>query len=154
MFGHDAVFAKALIGELSEKKEIRVYSRKIFKSVFVAAVFLCVMRPSWAQEIFKVIRSGDITQVKSLLDEDPSQVNAKDGAERTPLHYAVITGNIELARLFIDKGAKLSARNSDGDTPLNLALFLSRKKDLIDLLLEHGADYDGYGIKALAMLQT
>ena len=129
-------------------------SGKTSKLLSMVTVFLCVVSTTYAQEIFRVIRGGDIAQVNTLLDEDPSQVNAKDGAERTPLHYAVILGNIELAQLCIDKGAKLSVRNSDGDTPLNLALFLSKKKDLIDLLLEHGADYDGSGIKALAMLQA
>jgi len=49
-------------------------------------------------------------------------VNAKDAGEgETPLHYAVNTDNVELARLLIAARADPSIENSDGETALSVA---------------------------------
>lgn len=127
---------------------------KATKSIFLLAIVLFVTINLQGQEIFFALRNNDVSRVKTLIEKDPSLVNVKDSWNRTPLHYAVITGHIELVQLFIDKGADLSTRTLEGDTPLNLALVLSRDKELIDILLEHNADYDGSGSKALTMLQA
>lgn len=127
---------------------------KRLKSIFIVAALLLVTINVQGQEIFHAIRNNDISRVKALLEKDTSLVNFKDDSGRTPLHYAIITGNTGIVELLINHEADLSARNSDGDTPLNFALVLSRNKELIDILLERSADYDGSGIKALTMLQT
>jgi len=48
-------------------------------------------------------------------------LNAKDPAGDTPLHYAVNTENVELARLLCAAGADPGAENDDGETPESLA---------------------------------
>ena len=45
---------------------------------------------------------------------------------RTPVHNAVISGNIETVKLLIDRGAKLDIADEDGVTPLQLAMEYDR----------------------------
>jgi ankyrin repeat protein len=40
----------------------------------------------------------------------------------TALHEAALTGNLELVRLYVEKGAELNSRTDDGRTPLSEAL--------------------------------
>ena len=58
----------------------------------------------------------------------------------SPLHVAVARDRIDVARALVERGASLSARTSDGETPLRLAITTSAK--LVKLFLEHGAPVD------------
>lgn len=49
-------------------------------------------------------------------------VNAKGGSrQRTPLHYASLNGNVDIAQLLLSAGANEFSRDSGGYTPLNLS---------------------------------
>jgi acyl-CoA-binding protein len=48
-------------------------------------------------------------------------LNARDTVGDTPLHYAVNTENVELARLLLEAGADPSLENEDGETAVQLA---------------------------------
>jgi len=50
-----------------------------------------------------------------------ADVNAKNRAENTPLHYAAVEGRKEIAELLIAKGADVNARDKYGGTPLHYA---------------------------------
>lgn len=39
----------------------------------------------------------------------------------SPLHLAAWSGNVEVARLFVEAGASINASSDNGDTPLILA---------------------------------
>ena len=39
----------------------------------------------------------------------------------SPLHLAAWAGQVEVARLMVEKGAEVNMRSSTGDTPLHLA---------------------------------
>ena len=45
----------------------------------------------------------------------------EDSKQRTPLHLAAVRGNSTCARLLMDAGCLLEARDVDGDTPLHKA---------------------------------
>ncbi|MFT0531795.1 ankyrin repeat domain-containing protein [Castellaniella hirudinis] len=57
----------------------------------------------------------------------------------TPLHYAASKGQVDTARMLIQRGAIVNAPGPDGTTPLMMAA-LSGKPAIARLLLDHGAD--------------
>ena len=72
-----------------------------------------------------------------------SNVQQKD--RETPLHLACFRGKLEIARLLLDHGAQVNAKNHQGEIPLHL---VSRGEynspddgvQVTELLLEHGTD--------------
>lgn len=60
-----------------------------------------------------------------------------------PLHTAIRRGNVaEAKRLIEDRHTSLSERGHKGFTPLHYAV-LARRKDLVKLLVDKGADVNG-----------
>jgi ankyrin repeat protein len=57
----------------------------------------------------------------------------------TALHRAAREGQVEAARLLIDRGARIDARDKEGNTPLHLAVHKGQGK-IVRLLLERTAD--------------
>lgn len=63
-------------------------------------------------------------------------VNSANALSDTALHLAALSGSIEAAEFLLKNGADITARNNDGQTPLELAKFLvkSENKDLSELI--------------------
>lgn len=61
----------------------------------------------------------------------------RDAAGRTPLHLAVLNGNMRVAACLLLHGADVNAQDSNGNTPLHL---IGDSRRMRDLLLTHGAD--------------
>jgi len=80
---------------------------------------------------------------------DPgADVDAVDNSHSTLLHRASWRGNVKFARLLLERGANINARNKEGHTPLHRVLIGlydnsgAKFFDTLQLLLEHGADVD------------
>jgi ankyrin repeat protein len=78
---------------------------------------------------------------------DVTTLRRSDG--ETPLHLALRMGEVEVARMLIERGADVTAQNDKGETPLHRAstppswsrLQISPKwAEIAHMLLEHGAD--------------
>jgi len=110
--------------------------RTLLISLFVPILALAALAQS--QEIFEVLRKGDIPAVKALVEKWPQLVDARDASGRTPLHYAAYDGSVDLVNYFVDKGAKLELQDAQRKTPLHLAAMYDRK-DAIAALLKRGA---------------
>ncbi|MGI9517700.1 MAG: ankyrin repeat domain-containing protein [Pirellulaceae bacterium] len=83
------------------------------------------------------IASGDLDQVK-LLIEDGERVNSRTGdSGMTPLINAAMYDQSEIAEYLIAEGARVSRGNNDGNTPLHIAAFFCRE-EMAELLLENG----------------
>jgi ankyrin repeat protein len=83
---------------------------------------------------------GDVALVEKLIGSG-ADVNARDGNQETPLHFAVRDYRPDVVKLLIANGADVEARDVHGNTPLFRAVFESRGRgDLIRLLLTRGAD--------------
>lgn len=59
----------------------------------------------------------------------------------TPLHQASRFGRVELACVFLERGANVNAKNVEGDTPLHLAA-RSGHEEFVKLLLQCDAKAD------------
>ena len=91
-----------------------------------------------AGEIHDLVQRGDVAQVKAFIEAHPDLVNAKDDRNCTPLHFSVNKGDVELVRFLVDKGADMTARDADGDSPLHWAA-LYGKPEIADLLVSRAA---------------
>jgi len=114
-------------------------------------------------EFIDAIKSGDIARINEMLDRDPSLLDAQSGTV-TPILAAIYHGHREIARLLVERGARVSfaeacalgdagrvewiATNdpdalnrfsADGFPPLGLAIFFGHSA-LARRLIELGAD--------------
>jgi ankyrin repeat protein len=111
--------------------------------VRLAAIVLLALvwsSPAFCSPIEKAIKKGDIEQVKSLLEADPSLVSKKFGLLGvTPLAFAAQYCKKDVAELLLTDHAEVDARDHLGLTPLFEAAG-SGCMDVAQLLLVHGAN--------------
>lgn len=123
-------------------------------------------RMSTQQEFFSEVAAGHLDKVREALSADPGLVNAKNESGVSIVLFALYNGKNEIARLLIDRGARLDlfeaaatgtqdrveqllhkdpgAINSyspDGWTALHLAVFFGRV-NIVHFLLSKGANID------------
>ena len=68
-----------------------------------------------------------------------ADIDAKDGNEWTPLHYACQYGQLLIVRCLIDKGADIEAKDKDQQTPLHIASQFG-ETDVVKYLVSKGAN--------------
>ncbi|WP_274650133.1 ankyrin repeat domain-containing protein [Paenibacillus humicola] len=106
-------------------------------------------------ELFSAARSGNAGRLKELLESDPALANAENADGLTPLGFASHFGQAEAVRVLLQYGADVNAvsHSKIGYIPSNTALHAAiageRNRDVIRLLLAHGArtslfDSSGY----------
>lgn len=77
--------------------------------------------------------------VEFLLTEYKANTNIIAKRNLTPLHIAVMHGNIKIVQLLLDHGADKGAQSDIGNTPLHNAVAYNHI-DIVRLLIEHDAD--------------
>ena len=89
--------------------------------------------------IFAASMLGDTARLESLLTANRSLVSAVSSDGWTPLHLAAFFGNIEAARLLLNKGAAVKTRSTNAmkNLPLHAAA-AGRHTEIVKLLLEFG----------------
>ncbi|TNV74271.1 hypothetical protein FGO68_gene7239 [Halteria grandinella] len=93
---------------------------------------------------------GKIGFVKAMLLNQPQplfeleEINIKNEDGNTPLSYASLKGNLELVKLLHSKGASVVHKNSQGLSPLMLAIYQSHYF-VVHYLLSIEAVYDSVG---------
>ena len=113
--------------------------KSILVSIVAAVLLVGCGGPS--VDIWTATAQGNIESVKRHLDAGVD-VNAKNKAEMTPLHYASMMGHKEVAGLLITNGADVNAKSqfqNFGETPLHHAAWGSHK-EIVELLITKGAD--------------
>ncbi len=102
------------------------------------------------QPIHLAARKGDLKKVRNLLDKDPNLVNAQlevkhwtgdHMVDHTPLLEAVQNNHLEVAKLLIERGAKINIglKEYPSANPLLWAAGYGFV-DIVRLLLDNGAD--------------
>ena len=90
------------------------------------------------KKLLDVIRDGDKTQVRQLLQQGAT-ANARDEAGDTALMRAALYADAETMGVLIENGADVRMRGQDGTAPL---LRTTHDLDKMRLLLERGAQVD------------
>ena len=106
--------------------------------------------------IAALIKARDVTQVRALLEKQPELLHAADERGNQPIHWAVMTRQVELIDYLLGRGADINAMRPDGARPLNLtngdyhyrgwrdlpSTALRKHEVLVGYLLARGADYE------------
>jgi ankyrin repeat protein len=71
----------------------------------------------------------------------PHLIGAWSYDDVSPLHAAILYGNLGIVELLIDKGANLETEDREGETPLHEAVSFCNT-DVVELLLKKGAKVD------------
>lgn len=71
-----------------------------------------------------------------LCVEYGAEVDVVDNMKRTPLHYAVMSANMDLVDLLISEGVDINAKDENGTTPLTYSY---NCPDIVQFLLSRGA---------------
>ncbi|CAA0824697.1 Acyl-CoA-binding domain-containing protein 2 [Striga hermonthica] len=85
-------------------------------------------------------REGDEEKLLHCI-ESGVPLNIKDSEGRSPLHWAVDRGHLNVTALLLDKNADANAKDDEGQTALHYAAVCERAS-IAELLLKHGADMD------------
>jgi len=92
-----------------------------------------------AATVASAVRSGDMSQLKSLL-VDAAAANQPDAQFQVrPLSWAAMHGNPEAVQLLLDAGAEIDGGNADGSTALHGAAFTGYP-EIVRLLLQRKAN--------------
>jgi len=82
--------------------------------------------------LFEKKQENSVNIINYLIDQK-SDVNAKDSRGDRPLHYAARQGEQEVAKLLVQKGANIDARNIKLQTPRGILQKAGKKELLKDL---------------------
>jgi ankyrin repeat protein len=66
------------------------------------------------------IRAHDLQQVRNLLDSSPELLHAGDERSNQPIHWAVMTRQIDFIDELLSRGADINAPRFDGARPIHL----------------------------------
>jgi len=82
---------------------------------------------------------GDVRTILQLL-EYGAEVNVCDQEKFTPLHKAIQEPSRALIKALLVHGAKIDAINKYGDTPLTICVRGGSRPDIVEVLIEYGAN--------------
>lgn len=86
--------------------------------------------------------SGDIKQVRKILDEGSNLPDSKGDFGTTAIMRAAFNGNTEIVKLLIERGASVNSADVGGETALHLAA-KNGYVDVVKLLIKKGASVNG-----------
>ncbi|MFC1547248.1 ankyrin repeat domain-containing protein [Candidatus Neomarinimicrobiota bacterium] len=104
---------------------------------FILICLICVSS-GWADEIHDAAASGDLEQVKILLQNNIDLLNQRDVKTRTPLQYAILNHHTDVARYLIEQNADINLKDKDNDSPLHYTGIFGNL-EIAELLLAKGA---------------
>lgn len=71
-------------------------------------------------EIAAVIRDGDLPRLREIVSSRPELVHAADERGNQPIHWAVLTRQIDIIDYLLSQGADIEAQRPDGARPMDL----------------------------------
>jgi len=98
--------------------------------------------PEYESPLNQAIENDDIDAFReAIAGGERVNFKEKDNGNITPLFVAVDNGNVEMARMLLNLGAKVNARDSQRQTPL-MRLDDDSNAQMVELLLQFGAKID------------
>jgi ankyrin repeat protein len=126
-----------LLAEAIEKKDSALFRKSIQNGAGGSDI-----KDTDGGNIFHIIDETVANEdMISILKDKGIPINETDDYGNSPLHVALLKGEIAYARSLINQGADLNMKNKLELTPLHLAAFLN-DDEAAKLLLNKGADID------------
>jgi ankyrin repeat protein len=72
------------------------------------------------EPVAAAIRGRDLGQLRSILDRSPGLLHAGDGRSSQPIHWAVMTRQVDVIDELLARGADIDAARCDGARPIHL----------------------------------
>ncbi len=72
------------------------------------------------EPVAAAIRNHDLAEMRALLDASPERLHAGDKRSNQPIHWAVMTRQLEFIDELLRRGADINARRADGGRPIHL----------------------------------
>jgi ankyrin repeat protein len=72
------------------------------------------------EAVAAAIRDRDLQKVRRLIDGEPGLLHAGDGRSNQPIHWAVMTRQLDVIDELLDRGADINAPRFDGARPIQL----------------------------------
>ena len=72
------------------------------------------------ERVAAAIREHDLPEVRRLLDADPGLLRTGDKGSSQPIHWAVMTRQLEVIDELLARGADIDARRMDGARPIHV----------------------------------
>ena len=72
------------------------------------------------EPVTAAIRARDLGRVRQLLDQAPELLHAGDGRSNQPIHWAVMTRQLDVIDELLSRGANIDAQRQDGAHPVEL----------------------------------
>lgn len=108
------------------------------------------------EPVAAAIRARDMEKVRALLEASPELLHAGDLRSNQPIHWAVMTRQLEFIDELLKRGADINARRYDGARPIHLTNgdyhfrgwrdvpddWPVKPKEVYDHLVSRGADVD------------
>lgn len=149
-FAASAGTASLLLAAGADPAAVDLYGRTPLRSAAYAGlprreVARRLLPATGEMDVFIACALGDARAVREWLDREPGLLHAKDTAlgpsaarGATPLHMAAALGEVDVARLLLNRGADPDALSTDGHAPLHYAAGRGHSA-MIELLRERGA---------------
>ncbi|KAK4467923.1 hypothetical protein MN116_008531 [Schistosoma mekongi] len=93
------------------------------------------------QILFASVKQNRTDLVNRIIDGHKCDLNIRDGFDRTPLHLAASSGNLQIVKLLVEGKAMVDPVDKFGITPLFWAVY-NNYKHVAHYLLDMGAKYN------------
>ena len=124
---------------------------KLHACIFLAA--LTLFANASAGELHDAAKENDVASVEQLLAEGVDVNEQESQLNKTALDFAAYRGHMEIARLLVQRGANVNAKDKTKVTPLHSAA-LAGQEAMAEFLISKGANIDaraGLGDTPLAV---
>ena len=102
----------------------------------------------WEPTLQRAIAFYNGGVVKILLNHSKNFVNLRSSTGSTAFHWAALEGDVELAKLLLDAGAKPNLAKNDGSTTLLIAI-KNNRITIVQVLLDFNMklnNFDKFGL--------
>ncbi len=114
--------------------------------IMITAILFIHFTPGISQEIHDVAQQGDLEKLKSILDDSPQLLKAKDRFGRTPLHLASNAGHLTTVKYLHSRGADLHTKSTANTSALHFAS-TNGHIEVVQYLIENGTSIDEKNIQ-------